>query len=328
MLNRRILRIKAFKVLYSYAEDPSMSLKEAQAQLELSCKATRSLYLFMLAIIPALTEEARSRIEAARRKFNPTEEEKHPNLKFVENALAPILLEDPDFQKAVSREKLSWEQYDALLRKMFDSIRTKPYYEKYMSSPERSLAEDVRLFTRIYEEEFVDNTDLEDILEDLSIFWNDDLAYALTCCCRTLDGLAAGERWSLPPLDPSEMSGREGMDSAPARRLPRLRQVLREDRLRSPQVGQGPPVRHRHSAHHLRTRRGGDLPRDPGQGHHQRICRHLQVLQYAQEPFLRQRHPRRSHLGDGRFGRDRQVRARLAVGLTISSFHLIFVDTT
>lgn len=213
MLNRRILRIKAFKVLYSYAENPSMTLKEAQAQLEMSCKATRSLYLFMLAIIPALTEEARTRIEAARGKFNPTEEEKHPNLKFVENSLAPLLTEDPDFQKAVAREKLSWEQYDALMRKLYDSIVSKPYYAKYMSDPERSVAADVKLFTRIFEEEFVDNADLEDILEDLSIYWIDDLAYALTCCCRTLDGFAAGERWSLPPLYQSEMSGREGMDS-------------------------------------------------------------------------------------------------------------------
>lgn len=213
MLNRRILRIKAFKVLYSYAENPSMTLKEAQAQLEMSCKATRSLYLFMLAIIPALTEEARARIEAARGKFNPTEEEKHPNLKFVENSLAPLLTEDPDFQKAVAREKLSWEQYDALMRKLYDSIVSKPYYAKYMSDPERSVASDVKLFTRIFEEEFVDNADLEDILEDLSIYWIDDLAYALTCCCRTLDGFAAGERWSLPPLYQSEMSGREGMDS-------------------------------------------------------------------------------------------------------------------
>ena len=197
MLNRRILRIKAFKVLYSYAENPSMSLKEAQAQLEMSCRATRSLYLFMLSIIPALTEEARARIDAARSKFNPTEEEKHPNLKFVENAIAPLLSEDPDFQKAVSREKLSWDQYDVLLRNLYDSIRGKSYYSKYMASQERSLAED----------------DLEDILEDLSIYWNDDLAYALTCCCRTLDSFVAGERWSLPPLYQSEMAGREGMDS-------------------------------------------------------------------------------------------------------------------
>ena len=62
-----------------------------------------------------------------------------------------------------------------------------------------------KLFTHIFEEEFVDNRDLADILEDLSIYWNDDLAYALTCCCRTLEGFAKGERWSLPPLYQSEM---------------------------------------------------------------------------------------------------------------------------
>lgn len=213
MLNRRILRIKAFKVLYSYAENPSMTLKEAQTQLDLSCRSTRSLYLFMLSIIPALTNEARSRIEAAQHKFNPTEEEKHPNLKFVNNSLAPLLDGDVDFQKAVTKEKLSWEQYDVLLRKLYDDIRSKDWFAAYMESPDSSIKEDARLFTRICEEEFVDNTDLEDILEDLSIYWNDDLAYALTCCCRTLDGLARGERWSLPPLYQSEMPGNQAKDS-------------------------------------------------------------------------------------------------------------------
>ena len=55
MLNRRILRIKVFKVLYSYAENPSMSLKEAEAELEISCQAVRDLYLYMLSLIPPLT---------------------------------------------------------------------------------------------------------------------------------------------------------------------------------------------------------------------------------------------------------------------------------
>lgn len=213
MLNRRILRIKAFKVLYSYAENPAMTLKEAQAQMEISCKSTRNLYLFMLSIIPALTKEAADRIEAARQKFNPTPEEKNPNMKFARNSLAPLLEEDPDFQKAVSKEKLSWEQYDALLRKLYDSIRSKDYYNTYMAAPGSSLAEDVKLFIRIFEEEFVDNADLEDILEDMSIYWNDDLAYSLTCCCRTLEGFAKGERWALPPLYQSEMPGNQGKDS-------------------------------------------------------------------------------------------------------------------
>lgn len=213
MLNRRILRIKAFKVLYCYAENPSLTLKEAEAQLDMSCKSTRDLYLFMLAIIKPLTDEARNRIEAAKRKFNPTEEEKNPNMKFAENALASILDQDPDFKKIISKQKLSWEQYDALLRKLYDSIRSKEYFAEYMASPSRSIKEDADLFVKIFEEEFVDNKDLEDILEELSIYWNDDLAYSLTCCCRTIEGLARGERWSLPPLYLSEMSKNAGLDS-------------------------------------------------------------------------------------------------------------------
>lgn len=190
-----------------------MTLKEAEAQLELSCKATRDLYIFLLAVISPLTAEARARIDAGLSKFNPTEEEKHPNTKFADNALAPLLDGDIDFQKIFAKTKLSWDQYDVLLRKLYDSIRTKEYFAKYMASPERSIREDARLFVHIFEEEFVDNPDLEDILEDLSIYWIDDLAYALTYCCKTVEELARGGRWALPPLYQSEMKKRDDLDS-------------------------------------------------------------------------------------------------------------------
>lgn len=205
MLNRRILRIKAFKVLYSYAENQSMTLAEAESLLEASCEATRSLYLFMLDIIPYLTAEARTRIENAQKKFNPTEEERNPNLKFTRNLISPLLEQDPDFQKIISRRKLSWDSYDALVRSVYDSICTKDYFKEYMASPESSIAEDAALLIRIFEEEFVDNDELAKILEDMSILWCDDLAYSLTTCCDTLKSLAKGYRWSLPPLYRSEM---------------------------------------------------------------------------------------------------------------------------
>ena len=72
MLSRRILRIKAFKVLYGYSVTNDMTLDEAMKELDLSFEATRDLYLFMLAIISPLTKEARNRIELAKTKFHPT----------------------------------------------------------------------------------------------------------------------------------------------------------------------------------------------------------------------------------------------------------------
>ena len=210
MLNRRILRIKVFKVLYSYAENPSMSLKEAQAELEISCQAVRDLYLYMLSLIPPLTAEASARIEAARAKFNPTEEERHPNLKFVQNGIAPILEADPDFKKLTGKKKFSWDQNDAFLRKLYESIREKDYFRDYMASGKSSLREDAALFVKIFEEELVDNPDLEAILEEMSIYWIDDLAYALTWCCRSLEQMAREGRWTLPPLYQSEIMAKTG----------------------------------------------------------------------------------------------------------------------
>ncbi|MBQ6254275.1 MAG: hypothetical protein IJK05_06465 [Bacteroidales bacterium] len=205
MLNRRILRIKAFKVLFSYAENPSMTLSEAESCLETSCEAVRSLYLFMLAIIPSLTKEAAARIELARGKFHPTEEERNPNMKFAENGIAPLLENDPDLAKLLSRRKLSWESHDAFIRDTFDSMSRKDYYQRYMSDPSRSLAADASLFMKMFEEEFVESETLAEILEEMSIWWNDDLAYALSFCRDTMKSLSKGQRWELPPLYRSEM---------------------------------------------------------------------------------------------------------------------------
>ena len=166
MLNRRILRIKAFKVLYSNAIAENMSLAQAQSQLDVACEATRDLYVYMLGIVSPLTKIARERIESAKSKFNPTEEELNPNMKFADNALAKLLEADVDFKKMFSKKKFSWDQYDIFLKKVMNSIVTKEYYAEYMNSPKAYLKEDCKLFTRIFEEEFVEIEELERILED------------------------------------------------------------------------------------------------------------------------------------------------------------------
>ena len=116
MLSRRILRIKAFKVLYGYSVTNDMTLDEAMKELDLSFEATRDLYLFMLAIISPLTKEARNRIELAKTKFHPTEEDLNPNTKFADNKLAQYFDNDPDFQKILKKKELSWDNYAILVK--------------------------------------------------------------------------------------------------------------------------------------------------------------------------------------------------------------------
>jgi N utilization substance protein B len=215
MLNRRILRVKAFKQLYACAENPDLTLKEALEGLETSCEATRDLYLYMLALIPALTEEARRRLEAARGKFNPTEEDLHPNLRFAQNAVSARLSEDPDFQRLLEKKKFSWAQNDAFLNALYERLKTRPYFESYLAAPASSLEQDVALWKQVFEEELEDDPALEAILEDLSIHWPDDLPYALGTCIRSLEELPRGG-WQFPPLYQSEVlsaRGKKDVDS-------------------------------------------------------------------------------------------------------------------
>jgi N utilization substance protein B len=167
----------------------------------------------MLGIISPLTKLAQEKIDAAKAKFNPTEEELNPNTKFADNALSKLLDADVDFQKIFNKKKYSWAQYDLFLKKVLTSIQSKEYYAEYMTSGKSSLAEDCKLFTRIFEEEFVDSLELEQILEDKSLYWGDDLAYSLTWCCKTLKNFAKGENWSLLPLYQSDMIVGEGVES-------------------------------------------------------------------------------------------------------------------
>ncbi|HAC41581.1 MAG TPA: hypothetical protein DCF48_08490, partial [Rikenellaceae bacterium] len=149
--------MKAFKVLYAYAENPDLSLKEVLSSLDASAEATRDLYLYMLSIVPALTAEAARRTEAARGKFNPTEEDLHPNLRFVENGISALLEKDPDFQRLIEKKKFSWQQQDSFLHSLYETLKTREYYQTYMAAEESSLSRDAELWKNIFASEFEDS---------------------------------------------------------------------------------------------------------------------------------------------------------------------------
>ena len=210
MLNRRILRVKAFKVLYAYAENQGLTLKEALASLDASCEATRDLYLYMMAVIPALTAEAARRIEAARGKFNPTEEDLHPRMRFAQNAVSTLLLEDPDFRRLTEKKKISWANNDALVSSLYETLLTRPWFQAYLDGQEASLQADIRLWQQFFQEELEDNEELQAILEDSSIFWADELPYVLGTCIRSLEEMGRTGRWSFPPLYQSDILSAQG----------------------------------------------------------------------------------------------------------------------
>ena len=200
MLNRRLLRIKAFKVLFSTWQEGPDALDKASRELLRSCEKTLDLYYFMLNVCGSLRQLASDKIEALRNKFHPTEEERNPNMKFVNNRFFIEVENNAEFQKYCSRKGLVWGEYDIFIKKLFASISSSEYYAEYMASAEDSFEADCRFARLMFEEEFEDNNSLDAILEDLSIYWTDDVNYVINNILYAIDAMIAGNPLILPDV--------------------------------------------------------------------------------------------------------------------------------
>lgn len=200
MLTRRLIRVKVFKELFGKVATGTDSLIQAEKELIMACSKSVDLYCFLLQIPSALKRVAELKIEAGLKKFHPTEEEANPNRKFVENGFIKILEEDAAFATACRNRKLSWDEYDNFIKKLFASVAASDYYKEYMANPARSLKDDAALVARIFEEELEDNELLDDILEETSTYWMDDLAFVVNVILKNIPAIVRKSAVEVPSV--------------------------------------------------------------------------------------------------------------------------------
>ena len=140
-------------------------------------------------MIAGLQGIAIHRIETARKKQMPTEEDLHPNTKFVRNAPLRILANSKNLQKASEELGVSWVNNQELLRNMFRDLIEDEEYKNYMSSEERGFQHDKESLVRMFRKNLVNQEPFQYMLEEESIFWMDDLDLASSMVIKTLKSI-------------------------------------------------------------------------------------------------------------------------------------------
>ena len=186
MINRVLIRLKIIQVVYAYYKNSGKSLKAAEDEVFFSLSKAYDLYKFLLLLIVALTRYASDRIAFNMRKVRPTEEDLNPNLKFVNNRLAAQLEANDDLIKFSEKSKLDWVNYSDFLRRLLDNIVESDIYKEYMASETSSYEEDRELWRKLYKNFVFDNEELDMLLEELSLYWNDDKAIVDTFVLKTI----------------------------------------------------------------------------------------------------------------------------------------------
>ena len=186
MINRVLIRLKVIQVIYAYYKNSGKSIKTAEDEVFFSLSKAYDLYKFLLLLIVAVTHYAADRIAFNMKKVRPTAEDLNPNLKFVNNRLARQLETNETLLKFAEQSKIDWVNYSDFLRRLLDKIVESDIYKEYMASETSSYAEDKELWRKLYKTFIFDNDDLDALLEDISLYWNDDKAIVDTFVLKTI----------------------------------------------------------------------------------------------------------------------------------------------
>ena len=192
MLNRRHLRIKILHVLLA-------TIKTRTAMSNAPVKPR-----------PQHAENARAVPHVARhdwidagfghrphrsgiQKQLPSPEDLNPNTKFVTNKPLRILANSKNLRKACDELGVGWGNRQELLRAIFRGLLDNEEYQEYMATEERGFQVDRESLVRMFRKHMVNFEMFQDMLEEESIYWVDDLDLAASMVIKTIKTIKEGD---------------------------------------------------------------------------------------------------------------------------------------
>ncbi len=186
MINRVLIRLKVVQILYAYYKNSGKSMKAAEDEVFFSLSKAYDLYNYLLLLMAGVTHYAADRISFKSLKLRPTDSDINPNLKFVNNRFIAQLEANTALCKFAEKSKVNWVEHSDLLRRLLDKIEDSDIYKEYMTSETSSYEEDRELWRKLYKAFVFDNEELDALLEEQSLYWNDDKSIVDTFVLKTI----------------------------------------------------------------------------------------------------------------------------------------------
>lgn len=188
MLSRRLLRVKVAKNLYAHLKSDSTNLKASEKNLIASIDKAYDLYFQMMSLIVEVARYAESRQELAKQKKLPTYEDLNPNRRFVDNAVVNLLANGESVSDEIAKRKISWTNHYDIVKDIYNRMIEADYYKTYMNASISTFTDDKK-FVEAFYTSLEEDEALADVIDDMSLLWNDDLSFALYMVIRTVSGL-------------------------------------------------------------------------------------------------------------------------------------------
>ena len=185
MINRELIRIKIVQLTYAYYQNGNHNMDNAEKELLFSLSKAYDLYNCLLSLIVAVSREAHLHydVEVARAR---REGKDVPSGKFANNRFAMQLEENKQLCEYMETQKQSWTDNIEFVRNLLSQMEQSLIYKDYIDSPEDSYEDDREVWRKLYKALIMENENLDSLLEERSLYWNDDKEIVDTFVLKTI----------------------------------------------------------------------------------------------------------------------------------------------
>lgn len=185
MINRELIRIKAVQLTYAYFQNGNHNIDNAEKELVFSLSKSYHLYNQLLKLIVAITKMARKHYDVALAKAE-REGSEMPSARFAYNKFAVQLEENRMLNEFFEEQKSVWEDKQEFIKRIFQQMEQSEVYAEFLASTDDDYEVHREVWRKLYKMFVQNNDEVADILEESSLYWNDDKDVVDTFVLKTI----------------------------------------------------------------------------------------------------------------------------------------------
>lgn len=177
MINRELIRLKVVQLVYAYYQNDGKTFDVAEKELTFSLQKAYELYEYLLSVLVSLKKHAerKNAVRVAREKRTGSHISRvTPDKAFAENKFLCQLEINKELIDYIENRKGTWDEEDAFIKKLYARIIESDIFQMYMFKEDFSYEAERELIRKIYKTFICENEEIDSIIEEHSLYWNDD----------------------------------------------------------------------------------------------------------------------------------------------------------
>lgn len=184
MLTRSLLRTKIAQILYANARNSS--IQAFDEELKLSLKKAYDLYHFLLLLPQEMAFMAQKEVDTYSTRLLKTDRNIKPIYNLATQKFPHYLPQNEALSKYTRDNLISWANFDTELGNIYKKTKSAIFFDKYIGEDSLDFDVEKTFWRKFFRSGEVFDEGFEAFLEEVSIYWVDDIVVTLSFIDKTI----------------------------------------------------------------------------------------------------------------------------------------------